>query len=281
MRILYSIQETREVVARTRAEGKTIGLVPTMGYFHEGHLSLMRQARLDNDLVVVSLFVNPIQFGRSEDLREYPRDLERDARTAEEVGVDIIFAPSVEEMYPDGYNTYVEVEKLTEGLCGASRPGHFRGVTTVVLKLFNIIQPDRAYFGRKDYQQLKVIQQMVKDLNVPVEIVPMPTVREPDGLAMSSRNEYLSPEERRAALVLSKSLAHAQALLDEGVTSGHELRQRVEEFIRREPLARIEYVAVVDPETLDCLAEVQDEAVLALAVRIGNTRLIDNAVLAR
>jgi pantoate--beta-alanine ligase len=250
-----------------------------MGYFHEGHLSLMRQARLDNNLVVVSLFVNPKQFGPGEDLKLYPRNFERDSILAEEVGVDIIFAPSVEEMYPEGYNTYVEVEKLTEGLCGALRPGHFRGVTTVVLKLLNIVQPDRAYFGRKDYQQLKVIERMVADLNIPVEIVPMPTVREPDGLAMSSRNEYLSPEERRAALVLSKSLSYGQELLKQGVTSGDELQRRVEGFIGREPLARIEYVAVVHPETLDCLAEVEDEAVLALAVRIGKTRLIDNAAL--
>ena len=200
---------------------------------------------------------------------------------AEEVGVDVIFNPSVEEMYPDGYDTYVEVKKLTEGLCGASRPGHFRGVTTVVLKLLNITQPDRAYFGKKDHQQLKVIERMVKDLNVPVEIVPMPTVRHPDGLAMSSRNRHLSPEERKAALVLSGSLSYGQKLLDEGITSGEELQRRAEEFITREPLAQIDYVAVVDPETLDRVAEVREKAVLALAVHIGKTRLIDNVSLTR
>jgi len=279
MKIIHTISETREFIAQARSDGKSLGLVPTMGYFHEGHLSLMRQARQDNDLVVVSLFVNPTQFGPGEDFRDYPRDLDRDARMAEEVGVDLIFNPSVEEIYPEGYNTYVAVEKLAEGLCGAFRPGHFRGVTTVVLKLFNIVQPDRAYFGRKDYQQLKVIERMVKDLNVPVEVIGMPTVREPDGLAMSSRNMYLDPEERRAALVLSESLSYAQQLLGGGLTSGGELRARVEEFVKGEPLARIDYVAVVDPETLDPMAEVRDRAVLALAVRIGRTRLIDNGVI--
>ena len=281
MRITHTVNETREIIARARGEGKTIGLVPTMGYFHEGHLSLMRRARQDDGFVVVSLFVNPTQFGPSEDFRDYPRDPDRDARMAEEVGVDLIFNPSVEEMYPHGYDTYVEVEKLTEGLCGASRAGHFRGVTTVVLKLLDIVEPDRAYFGQKDYQQLKVIERMVKDLNVPVEIVPMPTVREPDGLAMSSRNRHLSPEERKAALVLSRSLSYGQKLLDEGITSGEELQRRAEEFITREPLAQIDYVAVVDPETLDRVAEVREKAVLALAVRIGKTRLIDNVSLTR
>lgn len=281
MGILHTVHETREFIGLARGEVRSVGLVPTMGCFHEGHLSLMRRAREENGFVVVSLFVNPTQFGPSEDFREYPRDLDCDARLAEEVGVDLIFNPSVEEMYPEGYQTCVEVGKLSEGLCGASRPGHFRGVATVVLKLFNIVQPDRAYFGRKDYQQLKVIERMVRDLNLPVEIVGMPIVREPDGLAMSSRNAYLSPEEREAALALSKSLSYAQGLLGKGIVSGEELRRRVEEFIQREPLARIDDVAVVDPETLDRLAEVKDEAVLALAVRIGGTRLIDNALLAR
>jgi len=281
MEITHIISETRDLLRQARAEGKRVGLVPTMGFFHEGHLSLMRQARKDNDLVVVSLFVNPIQFGPSEDFRDYPRDLDRDARMAEEVGVDMIFNPPVEEVYRGGHNTYVNVRKLTEGLCGAARPGHFLGVTTVVLKLFNIIQPDRAYFGCKDYQQLKVIERMVRDLDVPVEIVPMPIIREPDGLAMSSRNTYLNPDERKAALVLSKALAYGQELLSQGVTSGEELRRRVEEFIGKEPLAEIDYVAVVDVEELDALAEIKDKAVLALAVRIGKTRLIDNMLIAR
>ena len=279
MFITHTIAETRDRIRQARAEGKSIGLVPTMGFFHEGHLSLMRQAREDNDFVVVSLFVNPIQFGPSEDFRDYPRDLDRDARVTEEVGVDLIFNPSVEEMYREGHNTYVAVRKLTEGLCGASRPGHFLGVTTVVLKLLNIIQPDRAYFGQKDYQQLKVIERMVRDLDVPVEIVPMAIIREPDGLAMSSRNSYLNPDERKAALVLCKSLAYGQELLNQGVISGEELRRKVEEFIEKEPLAKIDYVAVVDPEDLDSLVEIEDKALLALAVRIGKTRLIDNKVM--
>ncbi len=281
MKVVHTISEARAAVTAARNEGKTIGLVPTMGYFHEGHLSLMRQAKKDNGFVVVSLFVNPTQFGPNEDFRSYPRDLDRDARMAETTGADLIFNPSPEEMYPKGYNTYVEVEKLTEALCGASRPGHFRGVTTVCLKLFNIVQPDRAYFGRKDYQQFKVIQRMVTDLNVPLEIIGMPIVREEDGLAMSSRNTYLSPEERQAALVLSKALAYAQELMEQGITSGPELEERVREFVQREPLAQIDYVSVVDPETLECLTDIGDQAVLALAVRIGKTRLIDNALLTR
>ncbi|MCX6374754.1 MAG: pantoate--beta-alanine ligase [Armatimonadetes bacterium] len=279
MRVVHTIADIRASVVAARLEGKTVGLVPTMGYFHEGHLSLMRQARKDNDFVVVSLFVNPTQFGPNEDLRDYPCDMDRDARMAEEAGVVLIFNPSVEEMYPEGYQTYVAVEEMTKGLCGALRPVHFRGVATVCLKLFNIVQPDRAYFGRKDYQQLKVVTRMVSDLNVPLEIVGMPIVREPDGLAMSSRNTYLSPDEREAALVLSKSLAYARELLNQGIASGPELQSKVEEFIRREPLARIDYVQIVDPETLNCLAEIGDTAVLALAVRIGKTRLIDNCVI--
>lgn len=281
MRILHTIDEIRETIKQAKAESKTVGLVPTMGYFHEGHLSLMRKAREENGLVVVSLFVNPIQFGPSEDFKTYLRDLERDAQMAESVGVDIIFNPGIGEMYGENYMTFIRMERLTEGLCGASRPGHFEGVATVVLKLFNIIQPDRAYFGCKDYQQLKVIQKMVRDLNVPVEIVPMPTVREPDGLAMSSRNTYLNAERRQAALVLSKSLKYAQDLLDEGITLAKELKKRVEKFISKERLARIDYVEIVDPETLECLDTIEDQALLALAVKIGVTRLIDNAILMR
>jgi len=281
VKTVRTIAETRDFLHRARAGGKTVGLVPTMGYFHEGHLSLMRRARRDNDVVVVSIFVNPTQFGPDDDLGSYPRDFERDAKTAEQVGVDLIFNPSVEEMYPEACSSYVEVERLTEGLCGASRTGHFRGVATVVLKLFNIIHADRAYFGRKDYQQLKVIERMVRDLNLTVEIVGMPTVREADGLAMSSRNAYLSPEERRAALVLHRALGFGQKLLKEGLASGSRLREEVERLIRREPLASIDYVAVVDTETLEPLDEIEDQAVLALAVRIGPARLIDTALLER
>jgi len=250
-----------------------------MGYFHEGHLTLMREARKETDLVVVSLFVNPTQFGPNEDFKSYPRDLDRDAAMAENVGVDMIFNPSVEEMYPQGYSTYVEVEGITGGLCGASRPGHFRGVTTVVTKLFNIVQPDRAYFGMKDYQQLKVIERMVRDLNMPLEIVSVPTVREPDGLAMSSRNTYLSPQERQAALVLRKALDYAQELVGSGLRDGGDLCARVQEFIGREPLASIDYVAVVDPDSLQPVDRIGDRVLVALAVRIGKTRLIDNAVI--
>ncbi len=211
--ILHTISEMRGYVRHARSTANRVGLVPTMGYFHEGHLALMRAAGKQNALVVVSLFVNPTQFGPNEDFHSYPRDLDRDAEMAKSVGAHVIFNPSVEEMYPEGYSSYVEVERLTDGLCGASRPHHFRGVTTVVAKLFNIVQPDRAYFGMKDVQQLKVIERMVKDLDMPLEIVPVPTVREPDGLAMSSRNSYLSPEEREAALILRKSLDHAQELV--------------------------------------------------------------------
>jgi len=278
MRIVHTIAETRDLIRRTRSEGKSVGLVPTMGYFHEGHLALMKAAGKENDLVVVSLFVNPTQFGPNEDFRAYPRDLDRDAAMAEGVGVDVIFNPSVEEMYPEGYSTYIEVEGITEGLCGASRPGHFRGVTTVVAKLFNIVQPDRAYFGEKDGQQLKVVERMVRDLDMPLDIVPVPTVREPDGLAMSSRNSYLSPEERQAALILRKSLDYAQELVTGGLRDGPELCSKVQEFIRREPLAGIDYVVVVDPETLKPVDHIGDRVLVALAVRIGRTRLIDNAV---
>jgi pantoate--beta-alanine ligase len=279
MRIVRTIAETRDVVGKARTEGKIVGLVPTMGYFHEGHLTLMRQARRETGLVVVSLFVNPTQFGPAEDFGSYPRDLERDASLAESVGVDLIFSPSLQEMYPERFSSHVGVEGLTEGLCGASRPYHFRGVTTVVAKLFNIVQPDRAYFGTKDYQQFKVIERMVKDLNMRLDIIPIPTVREPDGLAMSSRNTYLNPEERQAALILRKSLDYARELAAAGQADARKLRAKIEEFIGSEPLASIDYVAVVDPETLKPVDEIGDEGVLvALAVRIGRTRLIDNEV---
>lgn len=279
MQILHTPDEMHKLVSAARREGKSIGLVPTMGFFHAGHLSLMQQARKDNDLVVVSVFVNPTQFGPSEDFKTYPRDMDHDARLAESVGVDVIFNPSPEEMYPEGYSTYVEVERFSKGLCGASRPGHFRGVATVCLKLMNITGPDRAYFGMKDYQQLRVVQRMAADLNLCVQIVPMPIFREPDGLAMSSRNTYLNPAERRAALILKKALEYAQRLIDEGVTSADELRIRVVEFVSTEPLAQIDYVEAVDPDTLDCIKTLDHNAVLALAVKIGNTRLIDNTIL--
>ena len=278
MKIVQRIADVRDQVRMAGVGGSTVGFVPTMGYFHDGHLALMRKAREENGLVVVSLFVNPTQFGPDEDLSSYPRNLDRDAAMAEGVGVDLLFVPSVEEMYPDGCCTHVEVEGPSRGLCGASRPGHFKGVTTIVAKLLNIVQPDRAYFGMKDYQQLKVVERMARDLDVPVEIVAVPTVRDPDGLAMSSRNSYLSVEERRAALVVPKSLDYAEDLIGGGVRDTAGLRDRIRDFVVREPLARIDYVEVVDSESLEPLDRVEGTAVVAVAVRIGRTRLIDNRI---
>ncbi len=262
-----------------RARGKRIGFVPTMGYFHEGHLALMRKARELSDVVVVSIFVNPIQFGPQEDFARYPRDLERDRRLAQAQGVDILFVPSAEEMYPPGFQTYVEVTELSRPLCGARRPGHFRGVCTVVLKLFHIVKPHLAVFGEKDYQQLKVIQRMVRDLDLEVEIVPHPTVREPDGLAMSSRNVYLRPEEREAALSLYRALELARRRVAEGVRETRILRREIEEFIRSHPYTRIDYVEFRDPETLEERERIDRATLLALAVFVGKARLIDNTIL--
>jgi pantoate--beta-alanine ligase len=256
-----------------------IGLVPTMGALHEGHLSLVRRARADNDTVVVSIFVNPTQFGPSEDYARYPRDPDRDLALLRDLGTDVVFMPPVEEMYPEGFDTYVQVEKLSQVLEGASRPGHFRGVATVVTKLFNIVQPHRAYFGQKDAQQLAVIRRLTRDLDLPVEVVGLPTVREPDGLAMSSRNAYLSPEERKAAPVLYRSLEAAQELWRSGVRDVSLIRQRMNEVLAAEPLARVDYVSVADAETLEELETVDRPALVSLAVRIGGTRLIDNVTL--
>ncbi|MDT7885648.1 MAG: pantoate--beta-alanine ligase [Thermoflexus sp.] len=276
MRVVHTIAEARAV---RRALPGTWGFVPTMGYLHEGHLSLVRRARAENDRVAVSIFVNPTQFGPHEDYARYPRDLERDLRLLEPLGVDLVFVPSVEEMYPPGFQTWVIVEEVSRPLEGASRPGHFRGVATVVAKLFNILQPDRAYFGQKDAQQTVVIRRMVQDLNIPVEIVICPTVREPDGLAMSSRNTYLNPEERRAATVLFRALQAAKARYEAGERDAERLREAMREVIRAEPLARIDYVSVAHPETLQELERVEGPALLSLAVYIGTTRLIDNLML--
>jgi pantoate--beta-alanine ligase len=276
MRVVHTIAEARAV---RRALPGTWGFVPTMGYLHEGHLSLVRRARAENDRVAVSIFVNPTQFGPHEDYARYPRDLERDLRLLEPLGVDLVFVPSVEEMYPPGFQTWVIVEEVSRPLEGASRPGHFRGVATVVAKLFNILQPDRAYFGQKDAQQTVVIRRMVQDLNIPVEIVICPTVREPDGLAMSSRNTYLNPEERRAATVLFQALQAAKARYEAGERDAERLREAMREVIRAEPLARIDYVSVAHPETLQELERVEGPALLSLAVYIGTTRLIDNLML--
>ncbi|TAK58566.1 MAG: pantoate--beta-alanine ligase [Dehalococcoidia bacterium] len=256
-----------------------LGLVPTMGYLHGGHLSLVRAAHAANERVAVSIFVNPTQFAPNEDLASYPRDEARDLQLLERGGVHAVFAPSPVEMYPDGFSTYVSVEGLTARLEGASRPAHFRGVTTVVLKLLNVVQPARAYFGRKDAQQLAVVRRMVRDLDVAVEIVGMPIVREPDGLALSSRNVYLSPDERRAAPVLHASLSLAEALFAAGERDAGVIRERMSALITAEPLASIDYVSVADAESLDELERIDRPALVSLAVRFGRTRLIDNTTL--
>lgn len=278
MRIVDTVQEMQQVAAEARLNGKSIAFVPTMGYLHEGHASLMREGRARGDLLVASIFVNPAQFGAGEDFDSYPRDLERDSRIASSAGVDIIFAPKASDMYPSGYQTYVDVEKVTLPLCGASRPGHFRGVTTVVAKLFNIVQPDVALFGKKDFQQLAVIRRMVADLNMPVEIVGMPIVREADGLAMSSRNSYLSPDERRAALCLIHGIVEARRHYSAGERINERLKNIVMSIISSEPLAVADYIELRDTDTLEEMPIVGENTLLALAVRIGKTRLIDNCV---
>jgi pantoate--beta-alanine ligase len=279
MEIINDPLGMQALAASWRAQGLKVALVPTMGYFHSGHLSLMKYGRTLGGRLVVSLFVNPAQFGPQEDYGRYPRDLERDAEMARGVGVDVLYTPGVEQMYPPGYQTYVEVEQLTRGLCGASRPGHFKGVATVVLKLFNQVQPHTAIFGEKDYQQLAVVKRMSADLDLPVEIVGRPIVREPDGLAMSSRNAYLSPEERSAALCLSKALKAARRLVGNRVTSREEILTVVKDIIDQALYTRIDYLALVHPETLEEVETVQGEARLALAVWVGKTRLIDNILL--
>lgn len=281
MDTIHSIDEMRGYAARVKAEGKRISFVPTMGFLHEGHVSLIRGARKRGDLCVVSIFVNPTQFGAGEDFQSYPRDLERDTEIARENGVDALFAPGAAEMYPGGYQTYVDVEEITRELCGASRPGHFRGVTTVVAKLFNIVKPDLAFFGEKDYQQLAVIRRMVGDLNMDVEIVGMPIVREPEGLAMSSRNSYLSPDERKSALCLSRAISAAIELYQSGERSVPQLRNEALRIIGKEPAACVDYVELRDGESLAAVETADDGTVLALAVRIGATRLIDNRMLGR
>jgi len=282
MKILHTTEDIRQFVRAHRAAGRTIGFVPTMGYLHEGHLSLVTAARAQCDVVVMSIFVNPLQFGPTEDFDRYPRDLARDAELAEQGGVAAIFAPSVNEMYPRGGGqqlTTVDVQLVTETLCGATRPGHFQGVATVVTKLFNIVQPDRAYFGLKDAQQVVVIERMVADLNQPVEIVPCPTLREPDGLAMSSRNVNLIAEQREQALVLNRSLRMAEALVAAGERDAKVIEQRVADMIREQPLAQIDYAQVVSMQDLRLLDTLEERSLLALAVKFGGTRLIDNTVL--
>ena len=279
VQLVESVAAVREAVKAARQAGKRVGFVPTMGYLHEGHVTLMREARQECDFVVVSIFVNPTQFGPNEDFERYPRNLERDMQLCESVPVDLIFHPTVAEMYPPNSLTSVQVSGITTTLCGASRPGHFEGVATVVTKLFNIVKPDVAYFGQKDAQQVAVIRRMVADLNMDLEIRPVPTVREPDGLAMSSRNVYLSPEERQGALVLSRSLNMARERVVAGERDMAALRQAMQDMIEAEPLARVDYVSIVDYDTLQPVDELAGKALAALAVKFGKTRLIDNAIL--
>jgi pantoate--beta-alanine ligase len=273
-----TVQELRQAVAVARQAGQTIGLVPTMGALHRGHLSLVEAARAENGFVVVSIFVNPTQFGPNEDFSRYPRPLQADLDLCAQTGVDLVFAPEPEVLYPPGYRTFVEVTGFQDVLCGASRPGHFRGVATIVLKLFNLVQPDRAYFGQKDGQQVRVIQQLVRDLNVPVEVRVGPTVREPDGLALSSRNGYLDAEQRRHATALYRALCEVRALVERGERDASILRQVLVDRITATPGAVLDYAAVVNADTLEPTARLEGPTLVALAVKFGTTRLIDNLI---
>ncbi len=279
MRIIESVSEMQQQADMWRGEGKRIALVPTMGYLHAGHLTLMQKARTHADIVVMSVFVNPTQFGPGEDFERYPRDFENDIRLATEVGVDAAFSPEAAEMYPEGYQTYVDVTRVTLPLCGKSRPGHFRGVTTVVNKLFNIVKPHVAMFGEKDFQQLVTIRRMVKDLNMDVEVLGHPIVRESDGLALSSRNVYLTSEQRQEALRLSQSLREAQTLIQSGERRSDVILKRVREILKAGKDMRIDYAELRHPETLEEVSRIDGPTLLALAVFLGTTRLIDNCVL--
>ena len=276
MMIVSTLEELRS--ARLLLDGK-LGLVPTMGYLHEGHISLARRAKAECDYVAVSIFVNPTQFGPNEDLAKYPRDLDRDLHLLEDAGVDLVWTPAPEVMYQSGFQTWVEVEEMTRSLEGAQRPGHFRGVTTIVTKLFNSVQPTKAYFGQKDAQQAAVIRRMTEDLNFPIEIVVCSIVREPDGLAMSSRNVYLDPDQRKAATILYRSLSAAKAAYKRGERDAEKLRQIMKTTIASEPLAKMQYVSCADYDTLQELEKVTGKTLLSMAVFFGKTRLIDNFVL--
>ena len=276
MQIAKTITEMKAL--RMKSLG-SVGFVPTMGYLHDGHLSLVKQARAENSVVVVSIFVNPTQFGPTEDFKAYPRDTERDLAMLRQEKTDIVFMPLPEEIYPENYSSWVEVEKVTDQLEGSCRPGHFKGVTTIVAKLFNIVEPTHAYFGQKDAQQALVIKKMVADLNMNLEVIVAPTVRENDGLAMSSRNVYLNPQERQAATVLFKALTLARNLREKGEENADTMRQEMTSIINKEPLAKIEYVSIADAQTLEELTKIDRPALASLAVKIGKTRLIDNMVL--
>lgn len=279
MKTIETVGEMTELAKAWRKEGKQVGLVPTMGYLHQGHLSLAKAAKLDCDIVVMSIFVNPTQFGPNEDYEAYPRDLSHDQALAESVGVDYLFAPQPNDMYPKGYSTFVNVEGVTDHLCGAKRPGHFRGVATVVSKLFHIVQPEKAYFGQKDGQQVAVLRRMVRDLNMPVEIIARPIVREGDGVALSSRNVYLTDQQRQQAVVLSQGLAQARELFIQGERDSEALKKVVTDVIASAPLAKIDYVELVDGDTMASIDRITGKAMLAVAVYFGNTRLIDNLIL--
>lgn len=278
MQIVSTVKEVRTQVKEWRKQGLSIGFVPTMGYLHEGHASLMKRAKEECDKVVASIFVNPMQFGVNEDLDSYPRDLDADAKLCDSIGVDLIFHPEVEEMYAEGFCSFVDMNGLTKELCGKSRPIHFRGVCTVVNKLFNIVTPDKAFFGQKDAQQLAVIKRMVKDLNMDIEVIGCPIIREEDGLAKSSRNTYLNEEERKAALILSQTIRLGEQMVKDGITDVAELVVAMKENISKEPLAKIDYVEAVSMDTIEKIEKMQGTVLVAMAVYIGKTRLIDNFI---
>ncbi len=279
MKVIESVEQMQEESESLRRAGNVISLVPTMGFLHKGHLELMRVAKEHSDKMVMSLFINPTQFGPSEDFEAYPRDTEGDLEKAQSVGADVVFMPVVEEMYPESSQTSVRVERVTQHLCGLSRPGHFDGVTTVVTKLFNCTKPHVAVFGQKDYQQLAVISRMVMDLDMDIRIIGVPIVREPDGLAMSSRNSYLDPDERKSALCLKKSLELAEKMYYEGATDAGRIKTAVASLIQSRAMTDIDYISLCDPVTLEETKTLRDETLLALAVRVGKTRLIDNCLI--
>ncbi|WP_330389136.1 pantoate--beta-alanine ligase [Alkaliphilus peptidifermentans] len=279
MHIVSTVKDMRQVIREVKVENNTLGFVPTMGYLHEGHLSLIKRAKLENDIVIVSIFVNPTQFGANEDYDIYPKDFKRDKQLAETAGADYVFYPTVEEMYPTGYKTSVDVSEITDRLCGASRPGHFKGVTTIVNKLFNIVEPNRAYFGLKDAQQVAVIQQMVKDLFMNVEVIPCSIVRESDGLAMSSRNVYLTQQDRSAALILSKSLMKAKKIINEGERDLKIIRNTIIESISKEAPVSVEYIEIIQFPSLEKIDILEGKVLIALAAKVGRVRLIDNVIL--
>lgn len=277
MKLVKTIKEIRKIVSEWKKEGLTIGFVPTMGYLHEGHQSLIKNA-LENDKVIVSIFVNPIQFGPGEDFATYPRDIDRDMEKCSEAGADLIFAPLPEEMYLNDFSTFVDMTGPTDDLCGKARPGHFKGVCTVVNKLFNIVAPDKAYFGEKDAQQLAVIKRMVRDLNINIKIIGCPIIREKDGLAKSSRNTYLSVEERKAALVINKALTSGKNMIQNGEKNPDKIVSAITSVINEEPLAKIDYIKIVDADTISAVSEINENILVAAAVYIGKTRLIDNFI---